>query len=34
MKNHPHDSICGCSVDEVHREMEARLDKVKMLQNT
>lgn len=29
MKNHPHDSICGCSVDEVHREMEARFDKAK-----
>ena len=24
MKNHPHDSICGCSTDEVHREMEPR----------
>lgn len=24
LKNHPHDSICGCSVDEVHREMENR----------
>jgi len=21
MQNHPHDSICGCSVDEVHREI-------------
>ena len=21
MQNHPHDSICGCSVDAVHREM-------------
>ncbi|MGL5506958.1 MAG: alpha-mannosidase, partial [Paraclostridium sp.] len=29
MKNHPHDSICGCSVDEVHREMVARFDKAK-----
>lgn len=28
MKNHPHDSICGCSVDEVHREMVTRFDKV------
>lgn len=27
MQNHPHDSICGCSVDEVHREMETRYDK-------
>jgi len=22
--NHPHDSICGCSIDEVHEEMEGR----------
>ena len=31
MKNHPHDSICGCSRDEVHRHMEdnyARLSEV------
>ncbi|WP_370452243.1 alpha-mannosidase [Cohnella sp. AR92] len=26
MQNHPHDSICGCSVDEVHREMMMRFD--------
>ncbi len=24
LKNHPHDDICGCSVDEVHRENETR----------
>ncbi|GMA14205.1 glycoside hydrolase family 38 C-terminal domain-containing protein [Deinococcus metallilatus] len=24
VRNHPHDSICGCSVDEVHDEMEVR----------
>ncbi len=29
MQNHPHDSICGCSVDEVHREMVTRFDKSK-----
>ncbi|MEH7501233.1 alpha-mannosidase [Neobacillus drentensis] len=28
MKNHPHDSICGCSVDEVHREMVTRFESV------
>jgi alpha-mannosidase len=28
MENHPHDSICGCSVDSVHREMETRFEKV------
>ncbi|MEK8131864.1 alpha-mannosidase [Paenibacillus filicis] len=27
MQNHPHDSICGCSVDEVHREMMTRFAK-------
>jgi alpha-mannosidase len=27
MQNHPHDSICGCSVDEVHREMVPRFEK-------
>ncbi|MEK5418544.1 alpha-mannosidase [Paenibacillus sp. FSL L8-0708] len=27
MQNHPHDSICGCSVDEVHREMITRFAK-------
>ena len=25
---HAHDSICGCSVDEVHREMESRTEKL------
>jgi alpha-mannosidase len=24
LENHPHDSICGCSVDQVHREMMTR----------
>jgi mannosylglycerate hydrolase len=24
MQNHPHDSICGCSIDEVHEEMKPR----------
>ncbi len=27
LQNHPHDSICGCSVDEVHREMMPRFEK-------
>lgn len=27
MQNHPHDSICGCSIDEVHREMLPRFEK-------
>lgn len=28
LKNHPHDSMCGCSVDEVHREMMTRFASV------
>lgn len=24
LQNHPHDSICGCSIDQVHRENAAR----------
>ncbi|WP_208591934.1 alpha-mannosidase [Gracilibacillus suaedae] len=31
MQNHPHDSICGCSVDEVHREMVTRFEKSKYM---
>jgi alpha-mannosidase len=26
LRNHAHDSICGCSVDQVHREMMPRFD--------
>jgi alpha-mannosidase len=28
MENHPHDSICGCSIDQVHIEMRTRFDQV------
>lgn len=28
MKNHPHDSICGCSRDEVHRHMEDNFERL------
>lgn len=28
LQNAPHDSICGCSIDPVHREMETRFEKV------
>jgi alpha-mannosidase/mannosylglycerate hydrolase len=31
MQNHPHDSICGCSCDEVHREMDTRFDKARQV---
>ena len=27
MQNHPHDSICGCSVNQVHEEMAVRFEK-------
>lgn len=26
MQNHPHDSICGCSIDAVHRQMLTRFE--------
>jgi len=26
LQNHPHDSICGCSADQTHREMATRFD--------
>jgi alpha-mannosidase len=26
LENHAHDSICGCSVDQVHKDMEYRFD--------
>jgi alpha-mannosidase len=29
LQNHPHDSICGCSIDSVHREMMTRFKAVK-----
>jgi len=29
IKNHPHDSICGCSVDEVHEDMMNRYKRFK-----
>ncbi len=31
LRNHPHDSICGCSVDEVHRDMAWRFDAAEQL---
>lgn len=26
IRNHPHDSMCGCSIDQVHKDMEYRFD--------
>ena len=31
MQNHPHDSICGCSIDQVHREMMPRFQRVQQV---
>lgn len=31
LKNSPHDSICGCSVDQVHKDMVYRYDQVKQI---
>ncbi|MEE8580091.1 MAG: hypothetical protein V3T33_00760, partial [Myxococcota bacterium] len=28
LQNHPHDSICGCSIDAVHDQMDARFARV------
>ncbi len=29
LQNHPHDSICGCSIDQVHKDMEYRFDQTR-----
>ena len=34
LKNHPHDDICGCSVDAVHRENMMRYEMVEQLDQT
>ena len=31
MECHPHDSICGCSIDQVHEEMKTRFDQVEQI---
>jgi alpha-mannosidase len=31
IQNHPHDSICGCSIDSVHEEMRTRFTKVEQV---
>ncbi len=31
MQNHPHDSICGCSIDQVHDEMTPRFAQVQQI---
>jgi alpha-mannosidase/mannosylglycerate hydrolase len=29
--NHPHDTICGCSIDQVHKDQEYRYDQARLL---
>ena len=31
LKNNPHDSICGCSVDQVHKDMVYRYDQCELI---
>lgn len=31
IKNHPHDSICGCSIDETHNAMPYRFDQTRQI---
>lgn len=31
LENHPHDSICGCSIDQTHEEMKPRFDQAEQL---
>ena len=31
LQNHAHDSICGCSIDQVHKDMEYRFDQAERL---
>jgi Alpha-mannosidase len=31
IQNHPHDSICGCSIDQVHRDMLYRFDQARLI---
>lgn len=33
LQNHPHDSICGCSIAQVHRDMKYRFDQCKGIAN-
>ena len=31
LQNHPHDSICGCSLDQVHKDMIYRFDQARQI---
>lgn len=34
LQSHPHDSICGCSIDQVHREMMPRFEQAQQIGET
>lgn len=34
LQNHPHDSICGCSVDQVHEDMKFRFSQCRQIAET
>ena len=34
LQSHPHDSICGCSIDQVHREVMVRLEQAQQIGKT
>ena len=34
LQNHPHDSICGCGIDQVHEEMRPRFDQSEQVATT
>lgn len=31
LENHPHDSMCGCSIDQVHKDMVYRFDQSRLI---
>ncbi|MFC1724011.1 alpha-mannosidase [candidate division KSB1 bacterium] len=33
LKNHPHDDICGCGIDQIHREMQPRFQQSLQIAN-
>ncbi len=34
LRNHPHDSICGCSTDQVHQQMMSRFEQAEQIAET
>ena len=33
LQNHPHDSICGCSAEEVHKDVDMRFEHLRQVTN-